>query len=56
MDVENALADWHQLESLRAVRTGRVIAVEARYAVVPGPGVVDLVERVARLLHPEARW
>ena len=56
VDVEKALADWRTLESLRAVRTGQVIPVEARYAVVPGPGVVDLVERVAHLLHPEARW
>lgn len=56
VDVEAALADWRFLGSLRAVREGRLFAVEERYAVVPGPGVVALVEQVAQLLHPEAGW
>ncbi len=56
VDVEAALADWQSLQALRAVRTHRVVAVEDRFAVVPGPGVVDLVEKVARLLHPGAGW
>jgi len=56
IDVETARADWRFLGSMRAVKEGRLIAVEEPSAVVPGPGVVDLVERVARLLHPEAEW
>jgi len=44
---------WQGLSSLPAVRQGRVYAVEATYAMIPGPRVVQLAERLARLLHGE---
>lgn len=45
---------WRGLGPLPAVRAGRVHAVEATYAMVPGPRVVQLAERLADLFHPEA--
>jgi iron complex transport system substrate-binding protein len=51
--VDQALADWQSLGSLRAVHTGRLIALDESWVAIPGPRVVDLVERVAGLLHPE---
>ncbi len=45
---------WNAMPSLPAVRDGRVYAVEATYALIPGPRVVDLAERLADLLHGEA--
>ncbi|HQP42800.1 MAG TPA: hypothetical protein PLV66_03950, partial [Thermoanaerobaculales bacterium] len=51
---ETAAADWRELAVLRAVRSGRVHALEHELTVVPGPRVAELVEAVARALHPEA--
>jgi len=53
VDLSAALDDWSDLSVLRAVRTGRVHPLDHSYAVVPGPGVVELVEDFARILHPE---
>jgi iron complex transport system substrate-binding protein len=49
-------ADWREFEDLRAVRSGRVYVLLDDFVVIPGPRIVDTVGRVARLLHPEARW
>jgi len=49
------LAGRTEWESLRAVRTGRVVAVDANGCFSrPGPRLVDGVETLARRLHPEA--
>ncbi len=50
------LADWQQLPEVDAVRHGRVYVVAEQYAFVPGPRLVLLVERLARLIHPELDW
>ncbi|KPK62212.1 MAG: hypothetical protein AMK73_06550, partial [Planctomycetes bacterium SM23_32] len=44
---------WDGLRTLPAVRQGRVYAVAATYALIPGPRVVLLAERLADLLHGE---
>jgi iron complex transport system substrate-binding protein len=54
--VDQALADWSGLQDLRAVSAGRLHPIAEPWAVVPGPGIADLVERTARLLHPEVAW
>ncbi len=45
---------WGAMQPLPAVQAGRVHAIEATYAMVPGPRVVRLAERLGELLHPEA--
>lgn len=40
--------------SLEAVRTGRVATVSRAFLLIPGPRVVDGVEQIARVLHPDA--
>jgi iron complex transport system substrate-binding protein len=49
-----AATDWQALGALRAVRSGRVHLLEHELTVVPGPRIAELVEEVARALHPEA--
>jgi len=56
IDPEMALADWQGQTGLRALDEARVHTVEEPWAVVPGPRIADLVEQVARLLHPEVVW
>jgi iron complex transport system substrate-binding protein len=55
-DEKTLKADWQQVAQVDAVRNGRVYVVEEPYAFVPGPRVVLLVERLARLIHPEVDW
>ena len=53
---EEVLADWNQLTQVDAVRRGRVFVVDDDYAFVPGPRFILLVEKLARLIHPEVDW
>jgi len=45
---------WDALSSLPAVRQRRVIVLTGKGLTVPGPRVADVVERMARALHPKA--
>ena len=54
--LETLLADWRQLGEVTAVKEGRVYGLTESYATVPGPRFILLVEKVARLLHPEVDW
>ncbi|HPP52633.1 MAG TPA: helical backbone metal receptor [Thermoguttaceae bacterium] len=51
---EQILADWQSLGGLRAVRQGRVYVLDEDFVFRPGPRFILLVEKLARLLHPEA--
>ena len=42
---------WSDMPGLPAVRDERIYAVGDTYAVIPGPRVVDLAERLAGILH-----
>lgn len=44
-------ADWVRLGPLRAVREGEIHVLDAGYALVPGPRLPKLYERLARILH-----
>jgi cobalamin transport system substrate-binding protein len=45
---------WLQLESIPAVRNGRVYLLYGDHLVVPGPRVARATEEIARVLHPGA--
>ncbi len=53
---EEVLADWDQLSEVDAVRQGRVFVIDDDYAFVPGPRFILMVEKLARLIHPEVDW
>ena len=48
--------DWDQLNRVDAVANDRVYVLTEDYAPVPGPRFILLVEKLARLLHPEVDW
>lgn len=53
--VQPHLDDWKgDAAVLSAVQTGRVFALTEDYATIPGPRIVDLIERVADLLDAAA--
>lgn len=53
---ENIALDWRSLDALQAVRSGRVHVLRQPYVVIPGPRTAEVVEAVARVLHPELSW
>ena len=44
---------WRRLSALPAVRNGRIHFLTGHRFVVPGPGVIEATEELARMLHPE---
>jgi iron complex transport system substrate-binding protein len=50
------LADWRQVADVEAIRRGQVYIVSDDHATIPGPDFISLVERLARLIHPEVDW
>ena len=49
-------ADWNELGRVEAVARDRVYVLDDDYVSVPGPRFILFVEKLARLIHPEADW
>jgi iron complex transport system substrate-binding protein len=49
-------AGWRRLAELRAVRENRVVVLEGDHMVIPGPRLPEMVEAIARALHPALNW
>ena len=50
------LAQWNVLPELPAVQQQRLAVIDDDFAMVPGPRFILLIEKLARILHPEAPW
>jgi iron complex transport system substrate-binding protein len=44
---------WHAFDELKATRRDRVHVISEPYALLPGPRFLEILERVARILHPD---
>ena len=55
-DTSRVLADWKAFSHLAAVRNRRVYALTGDYVVVPGPRLLNILEDVAKAVHPEVPW
>lgn len=42
---------WKQLETLKALRTGRIVAIYDDHLLIPGPGALEQVDQMARMIH-----
>ncbi len=51
---KDVVALYQRYGNLKAVREKRVYAVASDIFVVPGPRVVEALEALARMIHPEA--
>ena len=49
----DVIADWAALSSIAAVRNHRVHVLPQDYVTIPGPRFVNILEDLARILHPE---
>lgn len=54
-DLEDVRQQWQQLTHIEAVQQQQVHLLEASYATVPGPRIVQLLTDIAQLLHPEIK-
>ncbi len=51
-----AAKDWRQLPQVDAVAHDRVHVLNENFISVPGPRFILVVEKLARLIHPEVEW
>jgi len=56
IDPDEVREGWMQLTELRAVREQRINVLAGDQMVVPGPRLPEMVEAVARALHPDLEW
>ena len=55
-DIQQVLQRWQSLKHINAVKNNRIYIVEESYATIPGPRIILLLEKFARLIHPEIQW
>ena len=53
---EEARSEWMRWKGVPAVRDGRVHLINADITDRPSPRVLEGLERMARIIHPEAGW
>jgi iron complex transport system substrate-binding protein len=51
-DLKAVLAPWSALGSVPAVKNQRVVILNGPGLTVPGPRVIDGIEKMSRVLHP----
>lgn len=51
-----APAEWRQLSDVSAVNADKVYSLDEDFITVPGPRFILLLEKLAKLLHPEVDW
>jgi len=56
LDKDTVIRQWRNLSRVNAVRNSRVYVFGQDYTVIPGPRFIDLLEEMARAIHPEATW
>jgi iron complex transport system substrate-binding protein len=56
ISAEKILAEWNKASKVEAVRNKRVYLFEEDYSVLPGPRFILLLEKMARVIHPEVAW
>jgi iron complex transport system substrate-binding protein len=56
ISTEKILAEWNRASKVDAVRNKRVYLFEEDYSVLPGPRFILLLEKMAKVIHPEVTW
>jgi len=48
--------DWSSLSGISAIERDKIFIINESYSTVPGPRFILLLEKLARLIHPEIDW
>ncbi|MAY18179.1 MULTISPECIES: ABC transporter substrate-binding protein [unclassified Methylophaga] len=55
-DISELRQQWQRLDQIDAVRNNQLHIIQADYAVIPGPRIIQLAEQLARIFHPQLDW
>lgn len=55
-DLTQVMKQWKTLDYVNAIKNDRVHIIEKSYATIPGPRLIQLLDDMARLIHPEIAW
>jgi iron complex transport system substrate-binding protein len=47
---------WQRLDKIHAIQNNQLHIIQADYAVIPGPRIIQLAEQLAQILHPHLDW
>jgi cobalamin transport system substrate-binding protein len=56
LDESVVIRDWQSVSGIDAVGSDRVYVMSGDYIAIPGPRFIDLLENLARAIHPEVNW
>ncbi len=54
-DLQKVRQQWQQLTPVTAIKQRQIHFIEADYATVPGPRIIQLLADIAKLLHPDIK-
>ncbi len=55
-EFEKARQEWLKLKSIPAAKEGRVYLIDSDLIDRPSPRIIDGIEDMARMIHPEVEW
>ncbi len=55
-EFEKARQEWLKLKSIPAAKEGRVYLIDSDLIDRPSPRIIDGIEEMARMIHPEVEW
>jgi iron complex transport system substrate-binding protein len=55
-DLESVKKQWQSLDLVDAVKKNQIHIIEQDYATIPGPRIFLLLEKMAKIIHPEIDW
>ena len=54
--IKQVRQQWTELKHISAIKTERLHIIEADYATIPGPRIIKLLTRFAKIIHPNLDW
>jgi iron complex transport system substrate-binding protein len=55
-DLTKLRQQWQRLDKMDAISNKQLHIIQADYAVIPGPRIIQLAEDLARIFHPQLDW
>ncbi|AUZ84155.1 ABC transporter substrate-binding protein [Methylophaga nitratireducenticrescens] len=55
-DLTELRQQWQRLDKIDAISNNQLHIIQADYAVIPGPRIIQLAEDLARIFHPQLNW
>jgi len=56
LDIDELRQQWQRLDKIDAIKNNQLHIIQADYAVIPGPRIIQLAEQLAQIFHPQLDW